>query len=139
MNEPKITTLYERLNREDGDNQESNSIQTLVQRCDFRFVHDFPFPTRGRVCGTLFSASFAIRRIILSPTVSLLVPLKWTLTLYVALPIRLVKRKGFLACSGLTSTLVVLSLIIIFVLLSFLRGVPLVPQMALCLVLLGID
>jgi len=28
MNEPKITTLYERLNREDGDNQENNSIQT---------------------------------------------------------------------------------------------------------------
>jgi DNA invertase Pin-like site-specific DNA recombinase len=28
MNEPKITALYERLSREDGDNQESNSIQT---------------------------------------------------------------------------------------------------------------
>jgi len=31
MNEAKITALYERLSREDGDNQESNSIQTQKQ------------------------------------------------------------------------------------------------------------
>ena len=31
MKQSKLTALYERLSREDGDNQESNSIQTQKQ------------------------------------------------------------------------------------------------------------